>query len=210
VIHATNAWLSQLLPELWPLISPVRGNVVAYAPSEDDHGGPKSALGLDPRYSLWLRYGAKDYDYLIQRKDGVVVVGRANTGRKATGDDSETDLSPMTHLRGFADVVAASPVPGASRHITHSWAGILAFSQDGVPFAGKIPFAGRSHQWVCGGYHATGMIKAFLTSQMVAGQILGEDLPKDFPRSILITEERFRALRRSVEQVKLPVLKARP
>ncbi|PYI03582.1 FAD dependent oxidoreductase [Aspergillus sclerotiicarbonarius CBS 121057] len=169
VVHATNAWLGHLLPELQPYISPVRGNVVHYQASSAST--TTSPLGLNHHYSYWLRYGDKDYDYLIQRKAGDIVVGRANTGRKATVDDSETDLAPMAHLRGFGDEVAAAPVPGSSAYITHAWSGILAFTQDGMPFAGRLP--GRNHQWVCGGYHATGMIKAFRTAQFVAGLIAG-------------------------------------
>ncbi|EEY21537.1 FAD dependent oxidoreductase superfamily [Verticillium alfalfae VaMs.102] len=106
VVHATNGWLGHLLPELRPYISPVRGNVVHYgsvASKEDASVNAKSALGLDSKYSFWLRYADKDYDYLIQRQDGGIVVGRANMGRRATGDDSQTDLLPMAHLRGFGD-----------------------------------------------------------------------------------------------------------
>ncbi|KAF4996288.1 hypothetical protein FDECE_12510 [Fusarium decemcellulare] len=205
VVHATNAWLGHLLPELRPYISPVRGNVVHYGATK----GHNSALGLDSGYSLWLRYGKKDYDYLIQRKDGGIVVGRANTGRTTTGDDSETDLSPMAHLRGFGQEVAARPVSGPSSHIDHAWSGILAFSQDGLPFAGKLSTPGRSHQWVCGGYHATGMIKAFRTSQAVAQMLLGEDVDEDFPRSMLVTEERLRELGKSLDRGNAPNFRAR-
>jgi glycine/D-amino acid oxidase-like deaminating enzyme len=205
VVHATNAWLGHLLPELQPYISPVRGNVVRYkalpqlTQSTDGSSSNASALGLNGQFSYWLRYGEKDYDYLVQRKDGDVVVGRANTGRKATADDSATDLTPMAHLRGFGDEVVASPVQGSSAYITHAWSGILAFSQDGMPFAGRLP--GRKHQWVCGGYHATGMIKAFRTSQFVANLIVGkaENTIGDYPLSILVTENRIKALRRSLD-----------
>ncbi|KAF5240394.1 hypothetical protein FANTH_9654 [Fusarium anthophilum] len=205
VVHATNAWLGRLLPELRPFISPVRGNILSYSAASDG----SSSLKLGSDYSIWLRYGVKDYDYLVQRTDGVAVVGRANTGRKVTGDDSQTDLSPLSHLRGFAHEALAAPDADAATRVSHVWSGILGFSQDGLPFAGHLPFPGRSHQWVCGGYHATGMIKAFLTSQMVAGLILGEDPDESFPKSIFATEHRIRQLRISLDDGKPAVFKAR-
>ncbi|CAM1500474.1 Fc.00g096360.m01.CDS01 [Cosmosporella sp. VM-42] len=196
VIHATNGWMGHLLPELRPFISPVRGNVVHYN-AADKNG--RSAMSLDSKFSLWLRYAVKDYDYLIQRQGGDVVVGRANTGRRATGDDSETDMSPMAQLRGFSDEAMATPVPGASAHISHVWSGILGFTQDAMPFVGRLPFPGRSRQWVCGGYHGIGMIKAFRTAEMVALMVLDESVSDEYPRSMLITEKRVRDLQRSVE-----------
>lgn len=207
VVHATNAWLGHLLPELRPFVSPVRGNVVRYD-ALDSHfqsgEGPKSVLGFDSRFSLWLRYGDKDYDYLIQRKAGDIVVGRANMGRKTTGNDGHTDEAAMAHLRRLGDVVTASPAPGASAHITHAWSGILAFTEDTLPFAGRLPFPQRSHQWVCGGYHATGMIKAFLTAQAVADMLLGHQPPSKFPQSTMVTEERIEALRKSLSSETKP------
>ena len=53
-------------------------------------------------------------------------------GRTAIGDDSETGLSPMAHLRGVAGEVAASPIPDAGAYITHAWSSILAFTQDAM------------------------------------------------------------------------------
>lgn len=219
VVHATNGWLGRLLPELRPFISPVRGNVVRHGPlarkDGQNSGNAKepssmgtSALGLESRYSLWLRYGSKDYDYLIQRADGDVVVGRGSTGRKATGDDSQTDVASMAHLRGFPDEVLASPVAGSAAHITHAWSGILGFTQDAVPFAGRLSlFPGRSHQWVCGGYHGTGMIKAFRVAQMVAQMIVNDEFDSnEYPKSIMVTEERIRALKESLKLGKPPAM----
>ncbi|KAI5459482.1 FAD dependent oxidoreductase [Mariannaea sp. PMI_226] len=201
IVHATNAWIGHLLPELRPFVSPVRGNVVQYAPAitHGSKSGTSSALGLDSQYSFWLRYAEKDYDYLIQREQGDVVVGRANTGRRTTGDDSETDLSPMAHLRGFAHEVAALPSPTASANIQHAWSGILGFTEDGAPFVGKLPFPGRSHQWVSGAYHGIGMTKAFRTAEMMSYLMLGIEVPEEYPRSMLVTQERIRLLKRSVD-----------
>ena len=200
VVHATNAWLGRLLPELRPYVSPVRGNVVAYSPVKMTAEASKSALGLRSENCLWLRYGVKDYDYVIQREDGVVVAGRANKGSTVTGDDSATDFVPMSHLCGFAHEALAPPSPDASMHIVCAWAGIIGFTQDAVPFSGRLPFPGRRHQWVCGRYHATGMIKAFLAAQMVAGLILGETPSDECPRSIFTTPNRIRVLTKSLEE----------
>lgn len=195
VVHATNGWLGHLIHELRPHVSPVRGNVVRY-----DATGNASPFGLNSRYSLWMRYAAKDYDYLIQRSGGDIVVGRANTARRATGDDSKTDLGPMAHLRGMADEVAASPVKGAAAHISHAWSGILAFTQDTSPFVGQLPFPQRQHQWVCGAYHGVGMTKAFRTAEMMAHLILDIPLSDEYPRSMFLSDKRVADLEKSLDQ----------
>ncbi|KAJ9422850.1 hypothetical protein QL093DRAFT_2256607 [Fusarium oxysporum] len=44
------------------------------------------------------------------------------------------------------------------------------------------------------------MIKAFLTSQAVAGSILGEGADESFPKSIFVTDKRIRQLRITLEE----------
>lgn len=201
VVHATNGWMGHLLPEIRPYVSPVRANVSdngkALAVGKTKGVSP---LGLDSKYSFWLWYAKKDYDYLITREDGDTVIGRANTGRRATTVDNETDLLPMSHLRGFHTLTLANALPDASAHITHSWSGPVAFTQDAMPFVGSLSFLeGRSHQWVCGGYHGIGMAKAFRSGQMAAMLVLGEELGEEYPRSQLVTPERLKRLRKSLE-----------
>lgn len=204
VVHATNAWMGHLLPEMQPFASPVRVNVIHWA--ADKNG--QSVLGTVPEYSVWYRYGRKDYDYLIQRKDGGIITGRACTGRTTTGDDSVTDLGPHAHLRGFPFEAIVNPRPDAAASIDYAWSGIVSFTQDALPFIGRVPFPGRSHQFVCGAYHATGMIKAFRSAQTAASLLLDEALPRDFPNSLLLTEERIRELRRSLDQGVYPCYRA--
>jgi len=73
VVHATNAFLGHLVPELRPYMSPVRANVQRQLPRP-------STLKLTRSY--WLRYGEKDYDYMLQRPDGATIIGRGSTGRR--------------------------------------------------------------------------------------------------------------------------------
>lgn len=190
VVHATNAWMSHLVPELRPFVSPVRANVQRQLPIP-------VTIRVDRANSYWLRYAEHDYDYMMQRPDGAFIVGRANTGRRATSDDSSRDLLPQTHLKAVtprlfdfgSDMV----------DITHSWSGIVAFTQDGNPLIGKLPFSKKSHQWVCAAYQGIGMVRAFRSAQMLALLLLGEEIPNAYPRSLLITDQRLKDLQEAIE-----------
>lgn len=189
VVHATNAWIGHLLHELRPFVSPVRANAqrqVSKTASKD--------LG---DYSFWLRYGEKEYDYIIQRADGSLIMGRANTGRRATANDGEKDLIPQMHLKYVTPRIF--DLGTKELDITHSWSGAVAFTQDGNPFVGRLPFANRRNQWVCGAYQGIGMVRAFRTAQMLALLILEKEIPEEYPRSMLLTENRVRRFQRTVD-----------
>lgn len=188
IVHATNAWLGHLVPELRQYISPVRGNVIRQKLANS------SSL---PDNTFWLRYGEKDYDYMIPRPDNSIIIGRANLGRRATSDDSTVDLLPQAHLAVcIPEVIKVSQY---ELEVTDTWSGILGFTQDQNPFVGRLPFSGKAHQFVCGGYHGIGMIKAFIAGQILGSMILNEDIPEPFPRSMLLDSTRLSALRASLK-----------
>ncbi|CAH0023344.1 unnamed protein product [Clonostachys rhizophaga] len=179
VVHATNAWVSRLVPELRKFVSPVRANVQRQVPR------PSKA-----RYSnsWWIRYGEHDYEYMIQRPDGAYVMGRAGTGRRATADDSSVDFLAHKHLKAVTPQVFDFGTKDIET--THAWSGAVAFTSDGNPFIGKLPFPGRQHQWVCAAYSGIGMVRAFRSAQLLALLLLGEEVPTAFPRSMLLTKSR--------------------
>lgn len=187
VIHATNSWIGHLLHEMRPFISPVRANVQRHVPRP-------STLTVDDR-SFWLRYGEKEYDYMIQRPDGSYIIGRANTGRRATADDSKLDLVPQLHLRAVTPQIFDFGTK--DNQVTHAWSGAVAFTEDHNPFVGQIPLPDRRHQWVCGGYQGIGMVKAFRTAQMLALLLLGKNVPAEYPRTMLLTPRRLRIMQKS-------------
>ncbi|KAL4970209.1 NAD(P)/FAD-dependent oxidoreductase [Aspergillus stella-maris] len=199
VIHATNAWMSHLVPELRPFVSPVRANVQRHLPPGS------TSISIDN--SLWLRYAEHDYDYMVQRPDGSFILGRANTARRATSDDGKMDVLPQTHLRTVVPTLVNfwTGSEGANTKITHAWSGCVAFTQDGNPFVGKWPGAGRKHQWVCGAYQGIGMVRAFRSAQALASMVLGEDSngSSSFPRSMVVTRERLGRLDGVVNRAKL-------
>lgn len=182
IIHASNAWVSHLVPELRPFVSPVRANAGRWQPQSKVNQLHKS---------WWIRYGAKDYDAIIHRRDGSYILGRANTGRKATSDDTTTDMLPHKHLEAVTPAVFSFR---DNMNRTHAWSGIVAFTHDGNPFVGRLPFANRKHQWICSSYHATGMVRAFKSAQVLAHLLFEEDIPETFPKSMLLTEDRLNSM----------------
>lgn len=191
LIHATNAFMSHLVPELRPFVSPVRANVQRQVPDP---------VPFNANNSFWLRYGEKDYDYMIQRPDGAFIIGRSNTGRRATTDDSKTDLVAQVHLRGATPLVFDFKTDKMS--VTHAWSGGVAFTQDANPFVGRLPFPNRRHQWVCGAYQGIGMVRAFRCAQMLVFLLLDEEVPSEFPRSQLVTKDRVQKWEREISVVK--------
>lgn len=180
VVHATNSWIGHLVPELRPYVSPVRANVQRRV---------TQPAKMRSNNSWWIRYGEKEYDYMMQRPDGAFIIGRANTGRRATTDDSTVDFAPHAHIRGVTP--QAFDFETDDIKTTHTWSGAVGFTQDGNPFVGRLPFAGRQHQWVCAAFQGIGMVRAFRSAQMLALLILEEELPEIYPRSMLLTEERI-------------------
>jgi glycine/D-amino acid oxidase-like deaminating enzyme len=67
IIHATNGYASTLIPELQGKIVPVKGMVARLVPTK----APKIAE------SYMMRFSDYEYDYLIPRPDGSIVVGGA-------------------------------------------------------------------------------------------------------------------------------------
>ncbi|KAL4894330.1 FAD dependent oxidoreductase [Aspergillus ambiguus] len=130
VVHATNAWIGHLVPQLRPFVSPVRANVQRQVPR---------TLSTRRNHSYWLRYAEKDYDHLIQRPDGAFIA--------ATSDDSSKENLPHVHLQGTTPLIFNF---GRERlDVTHSWSGIVAFTQGGNPFdpfVGQLPFSRKRRQ----------------------------------------------------------------
>lgn len=70
VIHATNGYASQVLPEYTRSITPIRGVC-----SHIDSPLKQHAAHLNNTYAL--RFDGRNYDYLIPRADGSIIVGGA-------------------------------------------------------------------------------------------------------------------------------------
>lgn len=183
VVHATNAWVSELVPALSGLVVPVRNHVLLTTPVRSHLPaipptvpGPTSAAATtaaatatataDPA-PLWDGQSLgwhEGFDYLIQRPDGRVVVGghRYLAPRMDTAQaDARAPLLPyvLRSLQGllprtFAPLFDARG-PNGDVGVSHAWAGILAFTPSCDPLVGGVPAA--PGQFVAAGFSGHGM-----------------------------------------------------
>src|SRR5438105_5895995 len=152
VILATNAYTPTLLPEV--RISPVRGQMLATAPQPE--------VLADAATSR-----THGFQYWNQLWDGRVVAGGFRN--RALEEEVGYDATPTARIQGYLDGHLREL--GATAPVTHRWAGIMGFTEDGLPIVG--PVAGRPNLYVCGGYNGNGMSYAFHCARRLAAHLVG-------------------------------------
>ena len=160
VLIATNAYLPQLLPELAPLVRPVRAQMLATAPT---------APCLDvPVYSHDGAY------YIRQRPDGRVLVG----GARYLHAEEEVGYADVTTEALQADLerYLAEHFPElAGLPVERRWSGTMGFSPDGLPTLGAVPGVEGIH--VAVGFTGHGMGYALRFGLLAARTLLGRTDP---------------------------------
>ena len=194
IIVATNGYVSALLPEFKDKITPARGVACRIAVPKS---GTKMAPHLNNSYSI--RYGPQEYDYLISRTDGSIVVGGAKQAVLLHeslwhNNVNDSELIPGTEkyftnymqrmFHGWEESEAA---------ITDIWTGVMGYSSDLVPWVGEIP--GKRGIFVNAGFTGHGMPRILGCSEALAAVARG-DVPAlsetKLPAPYFITEERLR------------------
>jgi gamma-glutamylputrescine oxidase len=147
VILATNAYTPLLVPQI--AIQPTRAQMLASTPV------PRPVCDL-PTYS---HHG---YRYWRQLAGGEVLVG----GWRDTSMDTEVgyDEQPSPAIQAHLDAHLGRLSPGAT--VTNRWAGIMGFTESGLPMVG--PVAGLPHVYICAGFNGHGMGFAFVCAKQLA------------------------------------------
>jgi glycine/D-amino acid oxidase-like deaminating enzyme len=168
VIWACGATSHALQPAFAKLVWPVRIQSVATAPGDGSRGPP----------------GRGQHGHLIWRTapDGARVLAgcRWATPHLEVGETHEDVLNPRVDDRLRA--VLARTWPGSVA--TRSWAGIAAFTCDGLPLLGPLP--GQPRQMACLGFGGSDWSFALRGGQAVAqGLLMGkiDGLPDRFSLS---------------------------
>lgn len=147
--------------------------------------------------SYILRLSPSEYDYLIPRADGSIVVGGARRDYFKeldqwynNADDSKLiepaknyfDGYMQRHFRGWED---------SGAYTDKIWTVIMGYSSDGFPFVGQVP--GKVGQLICAGFSGNGMPQIFLSAKAVAQMALEqvEVQNTELPRLYWTSQERL-------------------
>ncbi|KAK1980883.1 FAD dependent oxidoreductase [Colletotrichum cereale] len=196
IVYATNAYTSSLLPEFVDKIVPVRGICSHISPG-------KTPSPLLP-HSYIVRWSDTEYEYLIPKLDGSIVVGGARS--KYYHDlpswynnvsDDQLIESAKTHFDGYMQrVFHGWEDSGATT--SKVWTGIMGYSSDGLPHIGAVP--GRQNQFIIAGFTGHGMPQIFLSAKGVASMIIEQKSYKStgIPSVYEATQERLSSLENTI------------
>lgn len=161
IVHCTNAYTAQLLPELASFVKPNRAQAHSFIPMKSLSGG--SALTS----TMSLRYSLRHFYSLIQRSgDGTVIFG-------VSRDNPEWSSATKDSIVTFDDAMYNQEVAMSAKHAfqelfdqadskgrrhgegaDHFWSGIIAMTPDSVPMVG--PIDGKEGQFICAGHNGHG------------------------------------------------------
>ncbi|KAL4725811.1 hypothetical protein ACLX1H_006485 [Fusarium chlamydosporum] len=166
VIMATNAYTAALLPEYHEKIIPYRAicsRIVA----------PNPPMLAD---SYAIRFTPKDFDYLIPRPDGSIVVGGARSAYFRHSEDwygSVDDTKIIKRAKDYFEGYMQRHFRGwenSGANTAEVWTGIMGYSSDGLPRVGRVP--GRDNIFIMGGFTGHGMPQIFLTAKAISRMVL--------------------------------------
>jgi glycine/D-amino acid oxidase-like deaminating enzyme len=192
VVVATNAYTPALLPEFKDKITPALG----VACRIDVPKGGKRAPHLNNTYLI--RYGPQEYDYLISRTDGSIVVGGAKQAVLLDDsywhnntNDSEMIPGAEKYFDGYMQRMFHGWEESGAK-VTDIWTGVMGYSSDLVPWVGEVP--SRPGVYVIAGFTGHGMPRILGCSVAVASLVRGdakEISSTELPPPYWITQKRL-------------------
>lgn len=192
VVLATNAYTSHLLPKMTKMLVPVRGQVCALRPPEGD---------ILLKHSHIWEPGTSE-DYLIQRDDGMLIMGGERLSTIDAGVGVSRDDTVDKHvgrqlrraLHSAVKLKAPSEDEDESLHADYEWTGIMGYSRDNHPWVGAVPASlggADGGLWMAVGYTGHGMPVAARCGVAVAEMILDKKGGVDVPSVFSVTEKRI-------------------
>lgn len=163
VVVAANAWSGELMPAVADLITPVRGQMLAYAPT-----APIFRTGVSACVTA-------SGEYWQQTMDGSIVLGGCRA--QAPGWDVAIRVSePSEVVQAALERVFPRLFPALSDlRVVRRWAGLMAFTPDYLPIADSVPDLPGA--WFMGGFSGHGMPFGLRCGQLLAEAALSGAKP---------------------------------
>ncbi|KAJ4050720.1 hypothetical protein NW761_005517 [Fusarium oxysporum] len=189
VTMATNAYTAALLPEYHEKIIPYRAicsRIIA----------PNPPLLSD---SYAIRFSPTDFDYLIPRPDGSIIVGGARSAYFRQTEDwygSVDDSKVIERAKDYFEGYMQRHFRGwenSGARTDQVWTGIMGYSADGLPRIGRVPR--RKNMFIMGSFTGHGMPQVFLAAKGISRMVL-EDLAfsdTEIPRLFEESEARLKS-----------------
>jgi glycine/D-amino acid oxidase-like deaminating enzyme len=165
VIVALNAWTSELVPEVDRLITPVRGQVLAYAPH-----APVFTTGMSVDFT-------DTEEYWQQAIDGTIVLGGCRA--IASGRDRGVrENHPTVEVQTALEQVFPRLFPSLGQlPVVQRWAGVMAFTPDYLPIVDQLKDA--PNVWVACGFSGHGMVFGMRLGQLLAKAVTSDTLSEE-------------------------------
>ncbi|KAJ5369518.1 hypothetical protein N7509_014130 [Penicillium cosmopolitanum] len=205
VVFACNAYTSAILPMYSNKIVPVRGVCCRIVPTFP-------VKRLTETYTL--RWSWSEFDYLIPREDGSVIVGGAwskyyrDTG---TWYNNAKDNEMIEPAKEYFDGYMQRNFHGweeSGAYVDQIWTGIMGYSADSLPHIGQVP--GKQGQFIIAGFTGHGMPQAWLSGKGIAAMV-SEGIPfaeSGIPRIFETTQGRLQKSRNDILGTKGEVAKS--
>lgn len=157
-VVAVNAWTRRLIPSLAHVITPVRGQMLSYAP-------------LLPVFRTGMAAALTSTgEYWQQAPDGAIVLGGCRAAAPGKDVGVEEGRPTPAVQRALEEVLPRLCPELRGLRVERRWAGLMAFTPDYVPVADRVPDLGQT--WVVGGFCGHGMPFGLRMGQLLAESAL--------------------------------------
>ena len=116
---------------------------------------------------VYYRHG---FEYWRQLPDGSVAIGGFRD--KALAEEWTESFEPTNRVQGMIEEFLRTRLK-VKAPVSHRWAASVGYTENGLPFAGKV----RAHVWAAGGYNGTGNVVGSLCGRGIAQLALNGKSP---------------------------------
>ncbi|KFY18620.1 hypothetical protein V493_08466 [Pseudogymnoascus sp. VKM F-4281 (FW-2241)] len=199
VIHASNGYVSGLLPEYAHNIIPCKGICCRITVPEGS-----TAPHLNDSYINRTADGT--LTYLIPRSDGSIIAGGAASRFKPIKEQWYNNIDDSTLIDSAKDYYANymqktyKGWENSGAAVESIWTGVMGYSYDSNPHIGAVP--GRKEQFILAGFNGHGMPVIWLAAKELALMAVQD---REFeatclPRLYKTTQERIEKARKGTEE----------